>query len=110
MDREKEQWKDRIMNSLEGMERAEPDPALFDRLRPRLHARPRRVSLQRVVGVAATFALLCVLNGWTIYSYEQSYARLATANQQSNPTAQVAPPAAAARPEYDLGTFNYNIY
>ncbi len=109
MDREKEQWKDRIMNSLESMQRAEPDPALFEKLRAHLHAKPRRVSLQRVAGMAATFALLCLLNGWTVYSYERSYV-LQAAPPQSNPTAQVTQAVAAARPEYDLSTFNFNFY
>ena len=40
---DKENWKDRILESTRGMKRAEPSPDVFNRLMDRLHACPDRI-------------------------------------------------------------------
>lgn len=68
---EKEAWKDRILGSLEGAKRAEPDPHLYDGIRARLNA-TSPVAQMHVVRrpylalAAACLVLLLTANIWAL--------------------------------------------
>jgi hypothetical protein len=59
----KEKWKDDILNSLQGMERAEPNPFLYTRIEARLQADTGLSKLQIRLAGALMIALLMV-NVW----------------------------------------------
>lgn len=62
MEPEKTKWINAILNSLDGLQRAEPSPFLFAKIQNRLAARPDYVPMRTVWLAAASFALLAVLN------------------------------------------------
>ena len=62
---EKEKWKDDILNSLQGMQRAEPNPFLFTRIEAGLEAHTGLTKWQvRMAG--ALMVLLLAINLWAI--------------------------------------------
>jgi hypothetical protein len=71
---EKEQWKDTVLSSLEGIKRAEVSPFLFIRIEAhiRLYEAPtsmaanERVPVLKLAFGVACFVLLCGINIWTI--------------------------------------------
>lgn len=68
---EKEQWKDRIMGSLEGLKRAEPHPGMYSSIRTRLtDVKPAgQMHLVRrpyLALAAASLALLLIANVWVL--------------------------------------------
>lgn len=64
---EKEKWKDDVLNSLAGVQRAEPGPFLFTRIEASLQAKTGLSKMQvRLAGVA--MVLLIVLNVWVVTS------------------------------------------
>ena len=68
---EKEQWKDDILNSLEGIRRAEPDPQLYARIKSKTGEAVVAVRLQvvrrpYVALAAACLAALMIANVWAI--------------------------------------------
>ncbi|GAB3908837.1 hypothetical protein GCM10028803_45260 [Larkinella knui] len=67
MEPKKERWINAILNSAEGMQRAEPSPFLFAKIRDRLQtaAAPVYVSPVTVWLTVASFALLILLN-WQV--------------------------------------------
>lgn len=69
MERKKEQWLNDVMGSLDGMERADPNPFLFAKIEHRIQqasARLAYVPARTVWLVAASFALLALLN-WRVF-------------------------------------------
>lgn len=64
MEADQEKWINQVMNSLDGMERAEPSPFLFAKIRQRLTTDSGTVFVpQRTVWLAvASFASLALLN------------------------------------------------
>ncbi|TAE21755.1 MAG: hypothetical protein EAZ91_24750 [Cytophagales bacterium] len=74
MDRSKEQWQKEVMGSVEGLERAEPNPFLFAKIQHRIQqasARVAYVPARTVWLVAASFALLALLN-WRAFQSESA--------------------------------------
>ncbi len=69
MEPEKENWINEVMGSLDGLQRAEPNPFLFAKIRNRLVTRPvtTYVPTRTVWLTAASFVLLTVVN-WQVYS------------------------------------------
>lgn len=65
---ENEPWKDEILNSLKGLRRASPDPALYERIRAGLPGRAAMQAVRRPYAVlaAAGFALLLTANVWAL--------------------------------------------
>lgn len=69
MKRKKEQWVDEVFGSLNGLERAEPNPFLFAKIENRIQQASARIACvpaRTVWLVAASFALLVFLNGQLI--------------------------------------------
>jgi len=64
MEPEKEQWINKVLGSLDGIQRAEASPFLFAKIRNRLTAEPAPiyVPLRTVWLIAASFAMLLLLN------------------------------------------------
>lgn len=73
---EKERWKNEVLGSLEGLQRAEPDPALYAKIQTRLDAgtKPRLQVIHRsyVAVAAACLLLLLVAN---VYALQQQHAK-----------------------------------
>jgi hypothetical protein len=69
MEPDKETWISTVMGSLEGLQRAEPSPFLFAKIRNRLTARPalHYVPTRTIWLTAASFVLLAGVN-WQVYS------------------------------------------
>jgi hypothetical protein len=67
MEPKKEKWINDILNSTDGMERVEPSPFLFAKIRNRLQTEaPKVIISPRTVWLAvASFALLILLN-WRV--------------------------------------------
>ena len=67
---EKDIWSEKVLNSLENMQRAKPRADLFDEILQNIHTEPRvktiRMEIIRIAAVAA-FGLL-MLNLYSIYS------------------------------------------
>lgn len=68
---EKEQWKDDILHSLEGLKRAEPRPGLYAGIRAKLNApaaaEPFKVVHRAYLALAAAcLALLITANVWAL--------------------------------------------
>jgi len=65
---ENEPWKDGILNSLDGMKRASPDPLLFQRIVAKLPARANLRVVRRPYAalIAACFTLLLTANVWAL--------------------------------------------
>ena len=62
---EKEQWKDEVLNSLQGIDRTEPNMFLFTRIEARLH-QASGLSKLHVRLAGACMILLLVLNVWMV--------------------------------------------
>ena len=64
MEPEKEKWINDVLGSLDNLERAEPNPFLFAKIRNRLSTPPSKiyVSTRVVWGISASFTLLLLLN------------------------------------------------
>ncbi|MBL7992072.1 MAG: hypothetical protein JNN25_11590 [Candidatus Kapabacteria bacterium] len=92
---EKEQWKDHVLSSLEGIRRAEAPPFLFTRIEThiRLHKMPTHIAAHEKVPVlklafgVACFVLLCGINVWIV----SQTASPNTAQQHQTSSAQGAP-------------------
>ncbi|MFK7906460.1 MAG: hypothetical protein AB8B69_15120 [Chitinophagales bacterium] len=70
MQNEKEQWKDSILNSLEGIQKASPDDALFLKITQRIGQKATKIiPMNRVRMAAAAAVLLFVLNAFSIAHY-----------------------------------------
>ena len=67
MEPEKEKWINRVLNSLDGMQRAEPSPFLYAKIQHRLADKnsPVYIPNRTVWLTLASFALLLLLN-WRI--------------------------------------------
>jgi len=62
-----ESWKDQIMNSLDGAQRAEPQADLFEKIRHKIHTAPMQVVKKPYVAVAAAcLAFIVALNFWAL--------------------------------------------
>ncbi len=70
MDQNKENWKEQILRSLEGIHRAEVNPFLYAKIVDRLSAPVliRRVAFPKIALATAGFALLLILNVWVLRS------------------------------------------
>ena len=66
---EKEVWKDKILRSLEGAKRAEPDPQLYGRIQTQLRAGQMQIVRSPYLALAA--ACLAVLLTANIYALAQ---------------------------------------
>lgn len=63
----KEQWKVGILNSLEGIKKAEPDALLYDKIKSKIWAGPIQVVRRPYVFLAAAcLAVLVVSNVWML--------------------------------------------
>lgn len=68
---EKEKWKDDVLNSLQGLQRAEPNAFLFTRIEAKLEQTTGLSKLQvRLAGVA--MVLLLAVNLWVVSSKENT--------------------------------------
>lgn len=68
---EKEKWKDDVLNSLQGLQRAEPNAFLFTRIEAKLEQTTGLSKLQvRLAGAA--MVLLLALNLWVVSSKENT--------------------------------------
>lgn len=87
---EKEKWKDEVLNSIEGIRRAEPDPRLYEGIRANLAKSAQLVPRPWISFVAASFALLIFAN---VYALTQ---------QKNEPN--------TATSVYQLDHTNFNLY
>jgi hypothetical protein len=102
---EKEQWKDNVLSSLEGIKRAEAPPFLFTRIeaRIRLYEMPtsmaanERVPVLKLAFGVACFVLLCGINIWIV----SQTASPNMVQQQQTSSAQAVP---------ILETANFDLY
>jgi hypothetical protein len=91
---EKEKWIDEVMSSLQGAQRAEPNPFLFTRIEERLKSKVAAwVPVPKLSLVLSGIALLCALN---FFALKFS----ATKNTK----------AGGASSAYSLNTINYQLY
>lgn len=68
---EKEKWKDDVLNSLQGLQRAEPNAFLFTRIEAKLEQTTGLSKLQvRLAGAA--MVLLLAVNLWVVSSKENT--------------------------------------
>lgn len=69
MEPKEDKWINDVLGSLNNVQRAEPSPFLFAKIRDRLTVDPQKayVSVRIVWGMAASFALLLTLN-WQVIS------------------------------------------
>ncbi|GAB3944850.1 hypothetical protein GCM10028805_12950 [Spirosoma harenae] len=69
MEPKKEKWINDILNSADGIQRADPNPFLFAKIRNRLQDEPATayVSMRTLWLTIASFALLVLLNWRIIY-------------------------------------------
>ncbi|GAB2598700.1 hypothetical protein [Spirosoma areae] len=67
MEPKQEKWVNDILNSIDGVQRAEPNPFLFAKIRNRLTTEPMPVyvSVRVIWGTVLSFALLLLLN-WRV--------------------------------------------
>jgi hypothetical protein len=69
-DTAKEQWKDEVLSSIEGIQPAETPPFLFTRIQSRIHSRFRgsdnRVAAPILAFGVAAFVALCCVNVWVL--------------------------------------------
>ena len=63
----KEQWTDEVMNSVKGLERAEPSPFLFTRIQAKLISTPT-VAVWKVGLATVALALLLAVNALLVTS------------------------------------------
>ncbi|HZY82981.1 MAG TPA: hypothetical protein VFE50_25855 [Cyclobacteriaceae bacterium] len=85
---DKEKWKDDVLNSLQGIKRAEPNPFLFTRIEA-VVSRVREVTPNQWRVVIAVGLILLFINGWTLLSDRQ----------QAEPSSP-----------YQLNNHNYQLY
>lgn len=73
---EKEHWKNEILGSLEGLQRAEPDPALYAIIQARLKegVKPRLQVIRRSY-VAVAAACLLLLLAANVYALQQQHTK-----------------------------------
>jgi hypothetical protein len=101
---EKEQWKDTVLSSLEGIKRAEAPPFLFTRIRARILAkkgngianRNIRVTAPKLILGVTAFVVLCCINLWVLIE----------SNQVASPNTNVPLLQAAIM----LEPVNFNLY
>jgi hypothetical protein len=63
----KEQWKEEVLNSLEGIQRATPDTNLYNRIRAKVIAGQKRVVRRSYVAMAAAcLVVLVASNVWVL--------------------------------------------
>ncbi|CCH00617.1 hypothetical protein FAES_2608 [Fibrella aestuarina BUZ 2] len=63
MEPKQQQWINDVLGSLDGLQRAEPSPFLYAKIRNRLNGQPVAYAPKKLVWlVAASFALLALLN------------------------------------------------
>ncbi|MEO9870759.1 hypothetical protein [Ekhidna sp.] len=65
-----EDWKDKMMNSLEGMKRVEPQEAVFQKIRRKI--RMESLNKRQWLAVAATVTLVLSANLYFIITYRSS--------------------------------------
>ncbi|MEZ4888238.1 MAG: hypothetical protein R3E32_26145 [Chitinophagales bacterium] len=83
MSKEKEKWKDAVLNSLEGIKRAEPNAVLFEKITQRIerNGSPSQiVPMNRVKMAAAAAILLLALNVFSITNYFKTNKSIQTEN------------------------------
>jgi hypothetical protein len=88
----REQWKDEILSSIEGIQRSEVPPFLFTRILSRLRAEETRSSSTMTARISrptlafsvAGFVLLCCVNVWIVIG---SAVQTHDTNQAPMPTA-----------------------
>lgn len=85
-----EKWKDDILNSLEGIERAKPNSNLFEKIQAKTRKSPQEKNYGWLA-VAATISLVICFNVYLILNYN---------NQDTNPETH----------SYGNLISNYNIY
>lgn len=74
---DEQEWVNKVMNSLEGMQSAEPGVFLYAKIRDRVTGGStkallrRTISVSRVIIVAASLALLLLLNLFTVYRQDK---------------------------------------
>jgi hypothetical protein len=67
---QKEQWKDEILSSVEGIQRPEAPPFLFTRITARLRTTSEsRVSAPMLAFGVAAFVVLCCVNVWILADF-----------------------------------------
>ncbi len=93
----KEKWKDEVLNSLEGINRAEPDPELYAGIQAKLGQMQESKRVQLVPRpyfsiIAASFALLIFANVYALTRQKS--------NVQTTDTSSV----------YQLDNGNFNLY
>lgn len=78
---ENEDWKDRIINSLDGLQRAEPQPGLYAKINAQFRQTPLKMVKKPYVAVAAALlVLVAALNVWAV-GHAVSDARAASVYQ-----------------------------
>ena len=82
---EKEKWKEAVLNSIEGLRRAEPDPRLYEGIRAKLAKPVQLVPRPWVSFVAASIALLILANGYAL-TQQKNEANTATSVYQVDQT------------------------
>lgn len=87
---EKEQWKEEVIRSLEGIRRAEPSPFLKTRIEAAIANTYRRATPLQLRLAAVVTALLLIVNGYFLFSNRQP---------QGNPPSG-----------YQLNSHQYQIY
>ncbi|MBD1207792.1 MAG: hypothetical protein H9535_05155 [Ignavibacteria bacterium] len=70
---EKEQWKDHVLSSLEGIKRAEAPPFLFTRIQASILLTNRNpyVSTPKLMLGVVAFLVLCCVNLWVLIESNQ---------------------------------------
>ncbi len=82
MSTEKEQWMDEVFNSLEGMQRAQPDEKLFENIEKHLFAPETKViPLYWIRTAVAAAVVVLSINLYGVYEYTQ---RSSSQVEQSN--------------------------
>lgn len=62
-----ESWKDQIMNSLDGAQRADPQADMFEKIKQKMRTAPLQMVKTSFVAVAAAcLAFIVALNIWTL--------------------------------------------
>ncbi len=80
---EKDSWKDEIVTSLEGIQRAKPNPFLFTRIEARIEeSKPQIVHFSSLRWAAVGLAVLLMINTWAILSFKSAGA--STSGNQSS--------------------------
>jgi len=89
MKQDKEQWKDTILNSLEGLQKAEPNPFLFTRIQEKISQNGviEDLSFLPIKAMVATVCLLLFVNvGAVVHSYKTTIQTSMEADEYLIPT------------------------